>query len=460
MPDNSVYPPSVSSTIPSTARGNSSYSDYRPPLLRLLYFGYSSRSRFRLRVTALLILCAAGMPTPFWGQRTQRVSLSASSLSFGSQTVGTASASQAVTLTNSRGTPLTIPSIGVTGANASSFVFLSTCGSSLAAGASCEIQVHFSPTATGAMTADVSAVDTTRGSIPAISLSGTGTPTPVLSALSCSASTMKSSGTDACTVALSTAPTGSSFNVNIASSSTSVAVPAVVTVPANASSAAFSATVSSISTAQAVTLTASADGTAKTFALALNPAVATLSVNSSIVAFGDVALNTPTTQQVTLTSTGGAAVTVSSVTITGAGFSLSGATFPLTLNSGQSADLSVQFDPSTSGAVTGQLTITSNSSSTSTTLVSLTGTGTTQNYVVNLSWDAPANLPDSVAGYRIYRSPSGGSSYQLLGSVSTTQLAYSDSSVTNGQTYDYIVESVDSSGNESVPSNMVAIAIP
>jgi hypothetical protein len=40
-------------------------------------------------------------------------------------------------------------------------------------------------------------------------------------------------------------------------------------------------------------------------------------------------------------------------------------------------------------------------------------------------------------------------------------LDYTDSSnVDSGQTYDYIVESVDSSGNESVPSNMASVTIP
>jgi fibronectin type 3 domain-containing protein len=81
-------------------------------------------------------------------------------------------------------------------------------------------------------------------------------------------------------------------------------------------------------------------------------------------------------------------------------------------------------------------------------------------YMVNLTWSAPASSPDPVAGYNIYRSPSGSSTYQLLGSVSTTQLAFTDNGVTNGQTYDYMVESVDASGNESTPSNVAAVIVP
>jgi hypothetical protein len=178
------------------------------------------------------------------------------------------------------------------------------------------------------------------------------------------------------------------------------------------------------------------------------------------VAFGDVQVNTPATQQITLNSTGGAPVTVSSATITGAGFSFSGATFPLTLNSGQSAVLSVQFDPSASGALAGKLTIESNSASNGTTVISLTGTGVAGSYAVNLSWDAPASSPDPVAGYNIYRSPGGTSTYQLLGSASTSELAFRDDGVTSGQTYDYMVESVDASGAESSPSNVAAVSVP
>jgi hypothetical protein len=48
-----------------------------------------------------------------------------------------------------------------------------------------------------------------------------------------------------------------------------------------------------------------------------------------------------------------------------------------------------------------------------------------------------------------------------MGSVSSGQLAYTDASaVEGGQTYDYIVESVDGSGNESSPSNMASVTIP
>jgi hypothetical protein len=81
-------------------------------------------------------------------------------------------------------------------------------------------------------------------------------------------------------------------------------------------------------------------------------------------------------------------------------------------------------------------------------------------YQVNLSWNAPTSSPDPVAGYNIYRSPDGSSTYLLLNSSVDTAATYVDSTVQAGLVYDYIVESVDGSGVTSVPSNMVAVTIP
>jgi hypothetical protein len=164
---------------------------------------------------------------------------------------------------------------------------------------------------------------------------------------------------------------------------------------------------------------------------------------------------------VTLTATGGSPVTVNLVTVSGTGFSLSGGSFPITLTPNQTATVTVEFDPTTTGVATGSLTITSDSSSNPTTTISLSGTGVTSSYSVLVTWIAPSSSPDPVAGYNIYRSLGGSSSYELMGSVNSTTFSYSDTSnIQNGQTYDYIVESVDSSGNDSVPSNMASVSIP
>lgn len=281
------------------------------------------------------------------------------------------------------------------------------------------------------------------------------------SALSCSSSSMTGAGTDTCTVTLNTASGSGGFVVNLTSNNSAVTVPSSVEVAAGATGASFPATASAVGTAQAATLTASAGSVSQTFTLHLNVAAAALSINATSIAFGGVNLNTPATQSVTLTSTGSAPVTVNSASVSGTGFSMSRASFPVTLNPNQTAAVSVEFDPTAAGSATGALTVTSNSSSNPTATVGLSGTGVATAYSVQVTWSAPGTSPDPVASYNVYRSPSGSSTYQLMGSVNSGQLSYADSNnIQNGQTYDYIVESVDSSGNESVASNMASVSIP
>jgi hypothetical protein len=177
------------------------------------------------------------------------------------------------------------------------------------------------------------------------------------------------------------------------------------------------------------------------------------------VAFGNVTVNTPTTLPVTLTSTGTSPVTINSGTLSGTGFTMSGATFPVTLNPSLAVTLEVQFDPTTTGAAAGQLTIQSNSSTNGTVVISLTGTGESASHEADLSWEAPSSSTDPVVGYNIYRSVGGTSPYQLLNSADT-QTTYVDSTVQTGLVYGYYVTSVDSSGVESAPSNEVTATIP
>jgi hypothetical protein len=187
---------------------------------------------------------------------------------------------------------------------------------------------------------------------------------------------------------------------------------------------------------------------------------ALLTISPASVAFGNVAVNTPTALPVTLTSTGTAPVTINSGTLSGAGYTMSGATFPVTLNPNLAVTLDVQFDPTATGAATGQLTIQSNSSTNGTVVISLSGIGENVSHEANLSWEAPSSSADPIVGYHIYRSPGGGSAYQLLNSSADAQTAYVDSTVQAGSIYDYYVTSVDSSGAESAPSNEVAATIP
>jgi hypothetical protein len=181
--------------------------------------------------------------------------------------------------------------------------------------------------------------------------------------------------TDICTVKLNSVAASGGTIVSLSSSGAAVTVPATVTVAANAASGEFTANVAAVPTAQTITLTASTGGVSETVALQLSAAIGALGISTTSVAFEDVALNTPATQPVTLTSSGSAPVTINSATATGTGFTVSGASFPLTLNPGQKATLSVQFQPTVAGAATGLLTIISNSTTNSVQSISLSGSG-------------------------------------------------------------------------------------
>ena len=87
------------------------------------------------------------------------LSLSTASLGFRTQTVGATSGVQSVVLTNIGAVPLTLKSFTLKGTSPQDFLERTTCGSSLAAGASCKVNVRFSPTATGARMATLAISD-------------------------------------------------------------------------------------------------------------------------------------------------------------------------------------------------------------------------------------------------------------------------------------------------------------
>jgi hypothetical protein len=170
-------------------------------------------------------------------------------------------------------------------------------------------------------------------------------------------------------------------------------------------------------------------------------------------------VNASATQSVTLTSSGTSPVIVSSASISGAGFTIIGGSFPITLNQSQTASIQIQFLPTSAGAAAGQLTISSNSLGNNPAVLALTGTGIALSYSVNLTWDAPSSSPDPVSGYNIYRSV-GSAAFQLINSSLDSQTNYVDNAVTNGTTYNYLAKSVDSEGVESDGSNEITVTIP
>src|SRR5258708_7985282 len=105
------------------------------------------------------------------------VTLTPTSLTSSSTTIGVTAAAQVVTVKNSGTAALTLTSETLTGTNSTSFLIsANTCTTSLAAAASCTVSVEFKPTAGGTLTASLSIADNATGSPQAVSLTGTGAP--------------------------------------------------------------------------------------------------------------------------------------------------------------------------------------------------------------------------------------------------------------------------------------------
>jgi len=108
------------------------------------------------------------------------INLSPNSIAFPATVSGTKSVAQVVMVTNSGTAAATISSIALGGTGATSFVEISTCGTSLAAGASCSIYVGFNPGSAAALSGTLSVTDNATGSPQAVTLTGTGTAAPTL----------------------------------------------------------------------------------------------------------------------------------------------------------------------------------------------------------------------------------------------------------------------------------------
>jgi len=87
----------------------------------------------------------------------------------------------------------------------------------------------------------------------------------------------------------------------------------------------------------------------------------------------------------------------------------------------------------------------------------LTGTTGTIAHSVSLTWSASTS--SNVTGYKIYRASTAGGPYTLVSTVGNTT-SNTDTTVSSGQTYYYVVSAVDSNNVESSYSNQATAAVP
>src|SRR5216683_1143808 len=385
-----------------------------------------------------------------------------SSFNFGNVLMGT-SGTQTFTLSNS-GTA----SVTISAASASGTGFGITGMSvplTLAAGQNTTFSAQFAPSATGSASGSVSITSNAPGSPLTIALSGTGVQ-PQLAAIPSSASfgsvvtgtsnsqTIKLSNGGTASVTISQATvSGSGFSL------TGITVPLTIAAGSSATfnvgftpSAAGSVTgtVSLVSNApnSPLAIALSGTGVTATFLLTANP---------TSLSFGSVNLGSSAAQTVTLTDTGNSSVSISQISVSGAGFGTGGLTPPLTLPPGQTATFSVAFAPTLAGSVTGSVSVASNATNSPTT-IALSGTGVQLiAHSAALTWLPSTSL---VPGYNVYRGTVSGGPYSKLSSSLIALTTFTDSAVQSGQTYFYVVTAVDASNVESAYSNEISAIIP
>jgi cytochrome c5 len=336
------------------------------------------------------------------------ISLSSSSIAFGSMQVGMTVAAKTVTLTNSGTAALTISSITLGGTNAGDFMKSGTCvAGSVAAGASCTLGATFTPAAAGTRAASFSIVSNAPNSPHTVNLSGTGTAAPP----------------PATPVASITPPSLSFGSVLVGSSSAAqtVTVANTGTAPLNvgavAATGAFTATGCANMAVAAganckitVTFKPTAAGAATgSLSIAHNatgsPGTVALSgtgttappTGTPAVSFSPMSLNfmtqkvgmTSAAQTVTVNNTGTAALSITSWSVSGSNatdFAMSGGTCTAgsSVAAGASCTAQVTFKPSASGSRMGSLDLQSNAAGAHS--VALSGMGTSDtNGLIELS---------------------------------------------------------------------------
>ncbi len=329
------------------------------------------------------------------------VTLTPTSLAFGSQRVGTQSTPQTVSLRNSGSAALTISSIALGGSYPGDYGSSNDCPlapQTLAAGASCTISASFLPSATGSRPASVTVTDDAPDNPQSISLSGTGTQpavtlTPTALAFGSQlqgttsapqSATLRNSGT--APLAISSITLG---GLNSSDFSSSNSCPASLAVNATCTiSATFTPSAQGSRVAQ-VTITDDAPGSTQTLALSgtgVPPApVATLNP-TSLTFPSQLVGTTSAVQTTTLTNTGSGDLAITGVSVSGTNateFRESDNCLG-SLAANQSCTISVTFAPAGTGTRTAEVDVSDNAGSGQQSLM-LSGTGTNPAPAVTLT---------------------------------------------------------------------------
>ena len=389
------------------------------------------------------------------------LSASPTSLAFGNVNAGVTS-SKSVTLTNNGTGNVTISQITVSAKDVTTSGV--TTPVTLTPGQTQTLNVTFNPTAQETVTGNIS-ITNSQGTTTVVAVNGTGVQAGIsLTPSSANFGSVTVGATNSQTIQIGNTGNGvlTITQANVTGTGFSVAGltlplsinPGLTSTfnaqyqPLGAGSASGSISIVSNAAVSPSVVTLTGTGVAAT---------QILSLSSTSLSFGNVNTGTSSTQTVSVTNTGNANVQISLIAVAGTGYSLSGASTPITLTPSQKLTFSVIFNPTVAGSASGTVAITSNATGSPAT-ITLSGSGVTAvSHTVSLSWTASTSV---VSGYNVYRSTTSGTGYAKVNGSLVGAVNYTDSSVANGTTYYYVTTAVDSSGNESSNSNEAVAAIP
>jgi Abnormal spindle-like microcephaly-assoc'd, ASPM-SPD-2-Hydin len=311
------------------------------------------------------------------------LAISPATVNFGNVLVGH-SGTQAITLTNTSSSNVVVNLATVSG---SAFGISGlTLPATIAAGQSVSFNAQFMPASTGAGTGSISFTDNAAGSPQSIILSGSGvTQSSALGASPASAafSSVSIGNTGKLTITLSNSgnaivtisgvtTTGTGFSA--IGLTTPLAIPAgqgttftAQFAPATAGSASGSIAITSNASNATLSIALSGSGAA-----AGQPQI---SASPASMGFGNVSVGSSSPKSVSLQNTGNAPLTITQASTSGAGFSMSGLSMPMTINAGSSTTFTATFAPTTSGSASGSISIASNVTGSPLT-IALSGAGT------------------------------------------------------------------------------------
>jgi len=311
------------------------------------------------------------------------VTLSPSTVDFGSEAIDTTSTPLPVILNNGQTTAITINNIFGSGANPGDFKQTNDCGSTLAAGSSCTINVSFAPTATGTRSATLNVSDSAANSPQTVSLTGTGTNGATLSlsptslsfgnqvdGTTSAAKSITVTNTGTATITFTTIAVTGANSANFAESDN--CLPNLTAGNTCTINVTFSPTTAG-SYSASVTLTDNATNSPQSAPLS-GTGIVPVTLSSSTLAFGAVLVGaTKTAPAVTLTNKMNVALTGISIVASPATYTQVN-TCGTSIAAGATCTITVTFTPTAAGKVTGAVTIT-DSANNSPQTITLTATG-------------------------------------------------------------------------------------